>query len=49
VPEGDTVIEYLVRPELAGRLVALPARAGAMYDPDLLVRTGETVVRVMGR
>ena len=49
VPEGDTVIEYLVRPELAGSLIALPASAGAMYDPDLLARTGETVVRVTGR
>jgi uncharacterized protein YfaS (alpha-2-macroglobulin family) len=49
VPEGDTVIEYLVRPELAGRLVALPASAGAMYDPDLVARTGETVLQVTGR
>jgi hypothetical protein len=46
VGEGDTVIEYLVRPELEGRLVALPARAGTMYDPDLVARSGETVVRV---
>jgi uncharacterized protein YfaS (alpha-2-macroglobulin family) len=49
VPEGDTVLEYLVRPEMTGRLTALPASAGAMYDPDLLARTGETVVRVSGR
>ena len=49
VPEGDTVIEYLVRPELAGSLVALPASAGAMYEPDLLARTGEWVVKVTGR
>jgi len=49
VPEGDTVIEYLVRPELVGRLVALPASAGAMYDPDLVARTGETVVQVKGK
>jgi hypothetical protein len=46
VPEGDTVIEYLVRPEMAGRLVALPASAGAMYDPDLVARSGEGVVKV---
>jgi len=43
------VIEYLVRPELAGRLVALPASAGAMYDPDLVARSGEVVLKVTGR
>ncbi len=36
---GDTVLEYLVRPEMAGTISALPASAGAMYDPDLLVRS----------
>jgi uncharacterized protein YfaS (alpha-2-macroglobulin family) len=49
VPEGDTVIGYLVRPELEGRLTVLPASASAMYDPDLAARTGETVLRVTGR
>lgn len=43
---GDTVIEYLVRPELEGAFVALPTAAGAMYDPDLLVRGGEARLRV---
>jgi hypothetical protein len=47
--QGDTVIEYLVRPEMAGSLVALPATAGTMYDPDLVARSGEGVVRVTGR
>ncbi len=47
--EGDTAIEYLLRPEMAGSLTALPASAGAMYDPDLLVRTGEARVRVEAR
>ena len=46
LPEGDTVIEYLVRPELAGRLVALPAAAAGMYDPDLVARSGEQVLVV---
>jgi len=36
---GETVLEYLVRPEMAGTLSALPASVGAMYDPDLLVRS----------
>ena len=36
---GETVLEYLVRPEMAGTFCALPASAGAMYDPDLLVRS----------
>ena len=36
---GETVLEYLVRPEMAGTISALPASAGAMYDPDLLVRS----------
>jgi len=49
VGEGDTVLEYLVRPEMAGSLVALPATAGAMYDPDLVARTGEQVMKVSGR
>jgi len=47
--EGDTVLEYLVRPEMAGSLVALPASASAMYDPDLTVRSAEAVVQVTGR
>lgn len=43
---GDTVIEYLLRPELEGTFTALPASAGAMYDPDLLVRGPEARLRV---
>ena len=39
VEAGETVVEYLVRPEMAGTLSALPASAGPMYDPDLLVRS----------
>jgi hypothetical protein len=31
------------------RRLALPASAGAVYDPDLAVRSGEIVVRVSGR
>jgi uncharacterized protein YfaS (alpha-2-macroglobulin family) len=43
---GDTVIEYLLRPELEGTFTALPTSAGAMYDPDLLVRGPEARLRV---
>ena len=43
---GETVIEYLVRPELAGTFTALPAEAVGMYAPELLTRSGETRVRV---
>ncbi len=38
---GETVIEYLVRPEMAGSVTALPAAAGGMYDPDLVARSAE--------
>jgi hypothetical protein len=44
---GDTAIEYLLRPEIAGAFTALPASAGCMYDPDLLVRGAEARVRVI--
>jgi uncharacterized protein YfaS (alpha-2-macroglobulin family) len=43
---GETVIEYLLRPELEGTFTALPTSAGAMYDPDLLVRGPEARLRV---
>jgi alpha-2-macroglobulin len=46
LPAGDTVIEYLVRPELAGRLVALPTTASGMYEPELEVRGPEQVLEV---
>jgi hypothetical protein len=45
--EGDTVIEYLARPEIAGTFTALPASAGTMYDPDLLVRSAEQKVSIV--
>ncbi len=41
VGKGETVIEYLVRPEVTGTFTALPATASGMYDPDLEVRSGE--------
>lgn len=43
---GETRIEYLLRPEIAGAFTALPTSAGSMYDPDLLVRGGEARLRV---
>lgn len=47
VPEGRTVIEYLVRPEIAGRFTALPTSAFGMYDAALATRGGETRLRVV--
>lgn len=47
--EGDTVIEYLARPEVAGSFSALPVSAAAMYDPDLLVRGAEARLTVAPR
>jgi len=46
---GDTVIEYLIRPEMEGAFTALPARVSGMYDPDLATRSGQTRLRVQGR
>lgn len=46
VETGETVIEYLARVEIAGEFSALPVSAGAMYDPTLLVRSPEALVRV---
>jgi uncharacterized protein YfaS (alpha-2-macroglobulin family) len=47
--EGDTVIEYLARSEIAGSFSALPVSAGAMYDPELLVRSSEARLTVVSR
>jgi uncharacterized protein YfaS (alpha-2-macroglobulin family) len=49
VEEGETVIEYLMRPELDGAFTVLPASAGGMYDPDLLVRSGEAKLTVAAK
>jgi uncharacterized protein YfaS (alpha-2-macroglobulin family) len=46
---GSTAIEYLLRPEIEGAFAALPASAGSMYDPGLLVRGGEARLRVTAR
>jgi len=43
---GDTVIEYLARPELNGTFTALPAVAGPMYEPDRQVRSAEQTVTI---
>ncbi len=43
---GETVIEYLVRPELAGTFTGLPPEAVGMYAPELLTRGGESKVIV---
>ncbi len=47
--EGETTVEYLIRPEIGGRFIALPATASGMYDPDLLTRSGEEQLTVKGR
>ena len=44
---GTTVIEYLVRPEIAGVFTALPASAFGMYDPALGTRSTEARLRVV--
>ena len=46
---GDTVIEYLARPEIAGSFSGLPVSASAMYDPDLRVRSAEARLTVRAR
>jgi hypothetical protein len=46
LPAGESVIEYLVRPELAGTVTALPPRVEAFYDPGLRARGGEDRVQV---
>jgi len=46
---GDTVYEYLARPEINGTFTALPIAAGPMYDPDRIVRSGEQIVTVAGK
>ena len=47
--EGETTLEYLIRPEIAGEFAALPATVSGMYDPDLLVRSGEAKLAVEAR
>jgi uncharacterized protein YfaS (alpha-2-macroglobulin family) len=43
---GETVIEYLVRPEIAGTVIALPTTGSGMYDPELLARGREQRITV---
>jgi hypothetical protein len=43
------VIEYLYRPEIAGRFMALPVAASQMYDPDWIQRGAEAVLEVKGK
>jgi len=47
VDDGDTVIEYLVRPEVAGAFTALPTTASGMYDPLLRARGAEARIAVV--
>ncbi|WP_428267150.1 MG2 domain-containing protein [Haliangium sp.] len=47
LPEGKYTFEYLARATLPGTFIALPARAEAMYDPDVTGRSvaGQVIVR----
>ena len=47
VGPGTTVIEYLVRPELAGRFVALPTETFGMYDRAIAARGAQQSVVVV--
>ncbi|MEY4069564.1 MAG: hypothetical protein RL721_178 [Candidatus Eisenbacteria bacterium] len=47
VGPGTTVIEYLVRPELAGRFVALPTETFGMYDRTIAARGAQQSVVVV--
>jgi hypothetical protein len=49
VEQGETVLEYLVRPEMAGRFTALPTAASGMYEPDLLARGAEARIEVAAK
>jgi alpha-2-macroglobulin len=49
VEAGETVIEYLYRPELEGRFTALPTSAAQMYDPDWIERGAEATLPVRGK
>jgi uncharacterized protein YfaS (alpha-2-macroglobulin family) len=49
VDAGETVVEYLLRPEIAGAFTALPASAGPMYDPDLVARGDQVRLRVTAK
>jgi hypothetical protein len=44
--QGDTDLYYFVRPELAGRMNALPPRAEPMYDPEVFACGTEEAVEV---
>lgn len=44
---GDTVIEYLLRPEVPGAWTALPATVTGMYDPAKTARSGEARLRIV--
>src|SRR5262249_20469102 len=44
---GETRVEYLLRPEIAGTFTALPASAALMYDPTVATRSGEAKLRVV--
>ncbi len=49
LPEGESVVEYLLRPELEGTFSALPTRAVGMYAPDLEARGTEARLVVLPR
>ena len=44
--KGETVIEYIDRPEMSGAFTALPTTVSNMYMPELTARSGEDRVIV---
>jgi uncharacterized protein YfaS (alpha-2-macroglobulin family) len=44
--KGETVIEYIDRPEMSGAFTALPTNVSSMYMPELTARSGEAKVIV---
>ncbi|HEU4941054.1 MAG TPA: alpha-2-macroglobulin family protein, partial [Candidatus Eisenbacteria bacterium] len=47
--KGETVIEYIDRPEMGGSFTALPTTVSSMYMPELTSRSGEDRVIVRER
>ncbi len=47
LPSGSTMIEYLLRPEIAGTFSALPTSGFGMYDPALTTRGSEARLHVV--
>ncbi len=49
IEAGETVVEYLLRPEITGEFTALPAEASGMYRPELRDRSAEARLEVRAK